>query len=155
MNLMLPKNVTHILVHNSDSLWGDVTSIRRWHTDPPPNGNGWSDIAYHFVVCNQFPAHRALVDNKPVLATDGQVQPGRPSNLEGAHEQLYNKRSIGVCLVGKGPTFTPNQMQNVRALTRELMRQYGVPREHVLGHAEVDSNKRDPGFDMAAFRASL
>lgn len=27
-----------------------ANTIRKWHTDPPPNGNGWSDIGYHYVI---------------------------------------------------------------------------------------------------------
>ena len=53
--------------------------IRRWHVE----GNGWSDIGYHFVI-----------------RRDGTVEEGRPLNRWGAHVGGHNTGKIGVCLVG-------------------------------------------------------
>lgn len=155
MKVMPARDVTHILIHNTASHWGNVPEVRRWHTLPPPKGNGWSDIGYHFLILNQYPTYYSWNKKVPSPSHNGLVQTGRPANMQGAHEQKYNHRSIGVCLVGNGPEYTEAQMRALKNTVKLLMATYNVPRENVLGHHEVDEMKRDPGFDMGAFRLSL
>lgn len=147
MKPMAAKNVTHILVHNSASKWGDVAEITRWHKE-----RGFNTIGYHYVITNTHPRSSRVKDP----AFDGVVHNGRALDKRGAHEEKYNHRSLGICLIGRGPKdFTVAQLDSLRKVCRELMGRFKIPRENVLGHAEVDPMKRDPGFDMDAFRASL
>ena len=48
------REIQTIVIHCSDSKWGDAEVIRKWHTDPKPRGKAWADIGYHAVICNGF-----------------------------------------------------------------------------------------------------
>jgi hypothetical protein len=64
-----------------------VRGIYAYHTDPAPQGNGWSDIGYHFLVdkCGQiFEGRKGGID-KPVL---------------GAHTYGFNRESTGISVLG-------------------------------------------------------
>jgi N-acetylmuramoyl-L-alanine amidase len=148
--------VRHLIIHCSDSLWGDAEEVRRWHTLPPPRGNGWSDIGYHYVIQGPYPTYRALQAGKPVEDSDGLVVPGRPENVAGAHAKGFNASSLGVCLVGRGP-YTLRQLSALHGLCLRLMERYGIPVANVLGHCETPlaAGKTCPNLDMAALRRTL
>ncbi|XP_076284783.1 peptidoglycan recognition protein S2 [Lasioglossum baleicum] len=56
-----------------------LRSFQNYHMDV----KGWLDIGYQFVV-----------------GGDGNVYEGRGWGKHGAHSQLYNSKSIGICLIG-------------------------------------------------------
>ncbi len=41
---VIMRAIKQIIVHCSDSHFGDAATIRDWHTLPKPRGNGWQDI---------------------------------------------------------------------------------------------------------------
>lgn len=113
--------------------------IKKWHTDPKPEGNGWSDIGYHYVI-----------------RRNGNLEMGRELALAGAHAKGRNANSIGVCLVGgldkngkSDANFTLPQYATLNSLIGELKQTYGeMP---VIGHRDVpDSGKDCPCFDVGA-----
>ena len=80
------RPITEIIVHCSATKEGanfKASDIRRWHTAKPPQGNGWRDIGYHYVV-----------------DLDGTIEPGRPLDQNGAHTSGHNTNTIGICYVG-------------------------------------------------------
>jgi len=147
MEAPVADNITHITIHCSDSAFGDVAIIRRWHTDKPPKGRGWADIGYHFVVMNGCRAHAGQYRQDD----DGRIEYGRPLNAVGAHVAGHNKNNLGVCLIGVR-TFTPRQITAALKYVRILMVSFDVPLEHVKGHYEYDSGKTCPNLDMDWFR---
>ena len=47
------RDLKRVILHCSATPEGrevSVEDIRSWHTDPPPRGNGWSDIGYQDSV---------------------------------------------------------------------------------------------------------
>ncbi len=106
----------------------DVTVMRRWHTDPKPDGRGWSDVGYHFFI-----------------KKDGTVQEGRPLERTPAAQAGHNTGSIAICLHGlAAENFTEAQMRSVIALCTEIDEAYeGQVTFH--GHTEV-SSKSCPVF---------
>jgi hypothetical protein len=47
------RDLKRIILHCSATPEGrevSVETIRGWHSDPPPQGRGWSDIGYHYVI---------------------------------------------------------------------------------------------------------
>ena len=112
----------------------DVSMIRDWHVD----GNGWSDIGYHFVITRQ-----------------GVIQEGRSVERAGAHAKGHNETSIGICLVGGVDEDNEPQcnfsFQQYRALVSILSL---YPDCKVIGHNEV-SSKACPCFDVQSFVKGL
>ncbi|MFN7131183.1 MAG: N-acetylmuramoyl-L-alanine amidase [Myxococcales bacterium] len=138
---------THVIVHCSDSPWGDASVIEEWH-----RARGFSGIGYHFVVLNgKRRTSRVYIEDD-----DGRIELGRPETEPGAHCLGFNSKSLGVCLIGRG-AYTDRQMAVLRKLVASLMQRHNVPAYQVLGHGEADpkSKKPCPMLDMAAFRASL
>ena len=124
-----------IIVHCSDSFWGSAPEIRKWHTDPKPNGRGWSDIGYHYYI-----------------KLDGSVWKGRPIEKAGSHCYGKNSTSIGICFEGglkkKGVSWdkpTDEQIRIYKELERDIFAEFGELK--VSGHYQY-SNKTCPNFDI-------
>lgn len=133
---------THIIIHCSDSPFGNAAVIDGWHRE-----RGFNRIGYHFVIGN----------GKGLAA--GQIETGRMVNEVGAHCVGYNSRSIGICLIGA--PFDPDQILATVLFVRGLMDQYDIPAENVLGHGETPSGKAHnppktcPILNMDLFRSAL
>jgi hypothetical protein len=135
------REIKKIVVHvtdSDDSLDIGVREIRKWHTDAPPKGNGWSDIGYHYVI-----------------RRNGVVERGRSDDQMGAHVMGHNQDSIGICWVGRNQ-ISEKQVESLKAILRGLCHQYGLDvTEDVYGHYELDSRKTCPNLDMDLLRAEL
>lgn len=114
-----------------------VEEIRHWHV----NGNGWSDIGYHFVI-----------------RRDGSIELGRPIEAAGAHAKGHNADSIGICMVGgkardgkQAANFTAAQWATLSDLVGIQQQKHDI--ETVIGHNEV-SDKACPAFDVQAWLAA-
>lgn len=135
------RTLTEIIVHCSATRpeWMDgqpttakVAEIKRWHVQ----GNGWSDIGYHF-----------LIDR------DGAIVTGRPIERDGAHVRGHNRGTVGICLIGGFGSsenddafehFTPPQMAALRVLIGKLQNDHRTITK-VSGHNEYAA-KACPGF---------
>lgn len=161
-----PENIKFLIVHTSDSKWGTVDAIRKWHTDKPPMGRGWADIGYHYVITNPFPTYNNIKNNKPDVSYDGASWPGRDLDHDGdveeevgAHCVGFNDKSLGICMVGADGKYTQNQMERLYAVCIHLMAKYNIPVLNVLGHYETENGRSQgktcPDIDMPKFRESL
>lgn len=156
------KKTDKIYIHCSASPFGEVEQIRRWHTDPKPQGRGWEDIGYHFVVCNGYPFFPNYKDGKRLAAWDGKVQKGRLETEIGAHCAGDNATSIAICLIGAKPEdFTLAQINAAVDLAARLCKKYGIVSTEVYGHREfwttrLEPPKKDcPIVDMMGFRKQV
>ncbi len=135
------RAITHLVIHCSDTpptmdIGADV--IRRWHTDPPPNGNGWRDIGYHHVICR-----------------DGKVEDGREHAEIGAGVRGHNAHSLHICMIGgrkpdgtPDSNFTRHQWRALDELMTRLQRDY--PAAQIVGHRDLDQ-RACPCFDARAW----
>ena len=132
------RTLSRIILHCSATPEGreaSVDTIRAWHTDPPPQGNGWSDIGYHYVI-----------------HLDGITEVGRPVSIQGAHVSGENEDSIGVCYIGGlDAGMTPKDTMTVQQeiafveLVKSLRLTFGYLSVH--GHNEY-SSKACPSFSV-------
>jgi len=138
--------VKRIIIHCSDSLWGDVPTIRDWHV----NGNGWRDIGYNAVIYNGFQKN----SKEYTPAADGLLVEGRALDFSvnidmdevAAHARGFNRDSIGVCVIGKD-TFTDKQKETLILFCKMWKRI--VPDIEIVGHYEVtNSGKTCPNMYM-------
>lgn len=132
-----------VFVHCSDSPYGDAALIDEWH-----RARGWSGIGYHWVILN---GHRKNSKDYS-LWDDGLVEAGRPERETGSHARGHNRRSIGICLIGR-TEFTGRQIDVLLYEIRKLKARFDVT--DVLGHYEVDSSKTCPNLDMNWLRSRL
>ena len=116
------RKITKHIIHCSDSLYGDVQSIKRYHLS-----KGWLDIGYHFVI-----------------KQDGTIELGRPLEKMGAHCKGHNKHSIGTCLIGR-KVFTDKQFASLKKLHKTLVSAIGEL--EVYGHYQLTENKTCPNFN--------
>ena len=129
------RNINRIILNCSATPEGRYTSaneIRKWHV----NGNGWSDIGYHYVI-----------------RIDGTIEKGRPISKPGAHTRGHNKDSIGVVYVGgcdadmnAKDTMTSEQNKSFRMLVMAV-RTLFAEETTIHGHNEF-SSKSCPSFKV-------
>lgn len=132
--------IKKLIIHAADTpadMDIGAEEIRRWHVDPKPRGNGWSDIGYHYVI-----------------RRNGEIEKGRPDTRQGAHAAGHNAGSLGICLVGGMPdcNYTAAQWHSLESLVTSLLAQH--PGAEVIGHRDV-SDKPCPMFDAVAWARGL
>jgi len=145
-----------IVIHCSDSVFGNAAFLTRCHVLPEPQGRGWSNIGYHFVLLNGLTYPRIHAHE-----LDGTLETGRPFNFDayiqdeeiGAHATGFNYESIGVCLIGKD-LFTKEQYSQLENL---LIRLIAVnPDCKIAGHYQVDNKgKSCPNFNVPDYLALI
>ena len=135
------RKVDMIIVHCSDTYKTmDIGSqeIKKWHVEE----RGWSGIGYHFII-----------------RRDGTIELGRDLDEDGdifeeigAHTYGYNKKSIGICMVGGKAedgtaenNFTETQFEALKTLIKVVRADYPILTVH--GHNEF-ANKDCPSFDV-------
>ena len=133
------RTINEAILHYSATPEGkpfDVEDIRDWHV----NGNGWSDVGYHYVV-----------------KLDGTVQEGRPISRTGAHCKGHNRGTVGICYIGGGitegkDTRTEEQKDGLVVLLIDLIKKYDINK--ISGHNQY-STKKCPGFDVPSEYSNL
>ena len=149
---MFNKKFDYLVIHCSDSDFGDVDLIKKWHID----GNGWKDIGYNAVILNGKPKK----STEYYKEKDGMIEIGRGLNLNdtiepfevGAHVKGFNSRSLGICLIGK-KFFSEKQFETLLDLCRTFLKIN--PAIKIVGHYELDNKKTCPNIDMVFFRKRL
>ena len=161
------RTIRQIVIHQSDSAFGNATQIDAWHKE-----RGWSGIGYHRVILNG-----CVRPGIYVLRNDGLIQEGRPLEKVGAHVAGHNAHTLAICLIGKGnglpialsssagtsgplngpPGYiTAGQWTSLVALCRKWLKEFGLTPAAVLAHREFAGvHKTCPGFEVAALRAVL
>lgn len=125
------RSVDRVFLHCSASDnpdHDDIRAIRDWHV----NGNGWSDVGYHYFI-----------------RKDGTLEPGRPTERTPAGQTGNNVGTLAVCLHGlAAEKFSGAQYRTLTGLAREIDRAWaGGVTFH--GHCEV-SSKPCPVFPYRA-----
>ena len=132
------RKIDKIIVHCSDSLWGDAEVINRWHLE-----RGWSGIGYHFVILNGLRRSDSPYDK----SVDGEIEAGRPISEVGAHVKGQNRNSIGICLIGREHFSAMQLLVTLPDLLGRLMDEHRLQRNDVYGHCDF-SSKTCPNFDV-------
>lgn len=108
--------VKHVIVHHSagsnstTNFLEAVRNIYTFHTTPPPNGNGWNDVGYNFLIAQ---------DGTIFQGRDGQgIMDG--DNVLGAHFCGKNSGTMGICLLGNY-----NEVQPTNAAIKSLINLVG------------------------------
>lgn len=116
------RDIKWHIVHCSDSHFGDVCEIRKWHL-----ARGFNDVGYHFII-----------------RTDGEIELGRTLDIVGAHCKGKNQNSIGTCLIGKNK-FTDKQYEALKRI--HIMLENLFPDIQLKAHFEFNHHKTCPNFN--------
>ena len=143
------REIKKIILHCTDSKWGDVKAIDAWHRQ-----RGWDGIGYHYVILNAYPAYTSIKEKEPVPENDGLIIEGRPLWKVGAHCRGHNYDSVGIAVVGVD-TFSKAQLYSAAKLVKLMMKQFGLGVDNVYGHYEFNSYKSCPNINMNWFRSFL
>lgn len=148
------KKITHIIIHCSDSSFGDAALIDSWHKE-----RGFAKIGYHYVILNGKKSSKSYDAN-----LDGNIEIGRHLDddvyLEkeeiGAHAMGFNDCSVGMCLIGVN-RFSEFQLVTLISLLKELIEKYNIPKENIIGHYEIPqaNGKTCPNFNLNKIREMI
>ena len=134
--------ITLVIIHCSavkpDQL-SSAAQIDSWHRQ-----RGYHlGIGYHYVI-----------------RRNGDIEPGRPEWMVGAHCLNHNKHSIGVCYEGgldargqPADTRTAEQKSAMRNLLEDLHKRH--PRAVIVGHRDLSHDRDCPCFDAVSEFADL
>ena len=131
--------VNKIIIHHSDSDFGDVAIIDQWHKERGFRSPSGVHCGYHRIILNGVRVHGRSYRAEE----DGMVENGRLLTEWGAHTHGHNSDSIGICVIGK-EVFTPKQFATLDALIREFKTQFSIT--EVAGHNHYEATSC-PMFD--------
>ena len=125
------RQITLIILHCSavrPNQTSSAAQIDTWHRQ-----RGFKlGIGYHYVI-----------------RRNGEIEPGRPEYMVGAHCQNHNAHSIGICYEGgldirgqPADTRTAEQKTTLRLLLEDLHRRY--PKALIVGHHDLNPHKDCP-----------
>ena len=156
---------TGIVIHHSSTPAGDDVTLDRDHI-----AAGLSGLGYHFVIGNGqgladgvvhvgYRWNRQLPGAHVASASPAEVRTGiSKASLSASDANLFNRHTIGICLVGNGNrrAFTDRQLRELIALVRELQARLGIPGSAVYLHSDI-SKVESPGkhFPAAEFEAQI
>jgi N-acetyl-anhydromuramyl-L-alanine amidase AmpD len=117
---------TTIVIHHSASKVGGAARFDQWH-----RAKGLDGVGYHFVIGNGTDTPDGAIETTARWK----------DQADGVHAKGWDTASIGVCLVGnfEDSDPTPAQMDALRQLVRHLRGRFSIPRERVVGHAQVNA----------------
>ena len=136
------RAITLIVIHCSavkPDQQSSAAQIDSWHRQ-----RGYHlGIGYHYVI-----------------RRNGDIEPGRPEWMVGAHCLNHNKYSIGVCYEGgldargqPADTRTAEQKSAMRNLIEDLHKRH--PRAVIVGHRDLSHDRDCPCFDAVSEFADL
>ena len=136
------RTITLLVIHCSavrPNQTSSAAQIDTWH-----RRQGWKlGIGYHYVV-----------------RRDGQIEPGRPEWMVGAHCKNHNAHSLGICYEGgldargqPADTRTLAQKLAMLQLLEVLHRKY--PKALIVGHRDLSHDRDCPCFDAVKEYAEL
>ena len=133
----------YLVIHHSESTWGDAAVIDKWHKD-----RGWSRIGYHKVILNGYPTYKHRATGNYLASADGKIQQGRADDEVGAHckDGQMNYKSLGLCMIGNfdGDEPTEKQKEALTDACARLCMRHGIHVDHICFHNDF-ADKTCPG----------
>jgi N-acetylmuramoyl-L-alanine amidase len=128
------RRIKTIVLHCSDSdveAHDNIEVIRQWHL-----ARGFADVGYHYFITRK-----------------GLVMSGRPEHQVGAHVEMHNAYTLGICFSGRTfKNFDSPQFEAGRRLVEKLLKKYHLTWNDVKLHREFNKGKSCPNFTLDQFR---
>ncbi len=141
-----------IVIHHSGTSSGNAESLAKYH-----DKLGYDGLGYHFVIGNGNGTGDGdlQVGYRWMRQIDGRHVVGT------RHDEWYNSKAVGICLIGDGDKSKPTQQQ-IKQLTRlvtALQQKLGIESNSVVLRNAIGITGRttSPGalFPATAFRSQL
>lgn len=138
------RKIKTIVLHCSDSdvpEHDNIETIRKWHTErgftgPDGISGTHDDVGYHYFITRK-----------------GLVMSGRPEHQVGAHVEMHNAYTLGICFSGRTfKNFDSPQFEAGRRLVEKLLKKYHLTWNDVKLHREFNKGKSCPNFTLDQFR---
>lgn len=141
------REIKKVIIHCSDSGFGDAALIDKWHKE-----RGWNGIGYHYVILNG--CRKAMMTGfEPYKKEDdGWIETGRPIEEVGAHCEGQNSDSIGICLIGRHHFSAKQLYVSLPSLLKDLFYGYRILAGQIYGHYEFNPQKSCPNIDIALIK---
>lgn len=152
----MPKRLKYLVIHCTATLAGREVSaaeIRRWHTSPPPVGNGWKQVGYTDLVHLDGHVERLVPNNEDDMVDVWEITNGVKGQNSVSRHVVY----AGGLIEKDGETVafdtrTPAQTQ---ALTKYVLDFVAAhPQVKVAGH-NAFAAKDCPSFDVRTWAESI
>ena len=131
------REINSIQIHCSDSKFGNVELIDKWHKE-----RGFDEIGYHFVIKNGYETN-----SKDYIAKfDGLICKGRDIEKIPASIKGHNEDAIAICLIGIDK-FSDIQLQSLYFLVKTLKEEFEIDIGNIYCHYELDNKKTCPNLD--------
>lgn len=137
------RDIDTVVVHCGDTPNGiafTVLDVDDWHRQ-----KRWARDNRIRAGCRP---HLTSVGYHRVIEVSGAVARGRSACEVGAHAAGINRRSLGVCMIGRD-AFTLAQWHALRDQVCEWRESFPITR--IIGHRDHDPDKTCPGFDVGAW----
>ena len=145
MIINIKRPVKNIIIHCSDSKFGDADLIKGWHRE-----GGFDTIGYHYVILNGYAKNTSVY----IKHQNGMIEFGRDLDTPGAHVKGANEDSIGICLIGVDQ-FTQEQLISLESilvgLLGSVLCRHQNEKIRISGHNEWDKTKTCPNLDVKKF----
>ena len=128
--MLKTEDIKNLIIHCSDT--PDMEDIGALEIHKMHLGFGWEGIGYHYII-----------------RKNGKIENGRPEFWIGAHTYGLNKKSLGICLIGRN-NFSKEQFKSLHNLLLNCKKKY--PEAIIKGHSQaIETNKTCPNFDVKAW----
>ena len=128
-----------------------AADIRRWHTAPRPQGNGWKQVGYTDMFYLDGTVERLAGNNEDANVDTWEITNGAKG---------YNAVSRHIVYVGgigkdgkPKDTRTPEQLKAMANYVRDFHERF--PSIRIVGHNELNSGKACPSFDVRKWLESI
>ena len=151
----MKKKLEFLVIHCTATPAGREVSgadIRRWHTDPPPVGRGWTQVGSTRLYHINGGVEQLVPNNE-----DGYVDPWEITNGAEGHNAVCQHI---VYAGGMDPSNT-RPMDSRSLAQKESMRRDVLalhtrfPKVKIVGHNHFDSGKACPSFDVEGWLGTI
>jgi N-acetylmuramoyl-L-alanine amidase-like protein len=131
---------------------GGVSGIVMHHTsgstlDSAISQNGISQTGYNYYVDRDGQVYQFAPDDRRINHI---MPPGHRDRRPGASPDLSSENTIGIGVVARNDAdVTDAQRDAVRRLTGQLVQQYGINRQNIVGHGELQHTREESEGSIA------
>ena len=142
------RKIDKFILHHSVSSWGDGDTVKKWHMDKKPLGNGWRAPGYHVVICNDFPNYNSYSTQKPVNGANGRIDRIWSESTIANGCKYANRNALHACMIGDFDKDNPTkeQLESVIRLLVYWCKKYKRSENDIYGHGEMQKKIGREGY---------